>query len=282
MDFMVIEARAKINLTLAVLGRRADGYHELDTIMHTISLADTVEIARADTLSLAVSAGAAPLGKENLMMRAAAWFFAETGIAGGAAMRLWKRIPQEAGLGGGSADAAAVLRGLNDLYGKPFPVSELAKRAAAIGADVPFCVLGGAARCRGIGDILTPLPAWEGVSLLIVRPAVSVSTRAAYAALDESDAAWENKTDAAAEALCEKNFPKLAASISNDFEAALFPDAPALAAASAELKAFGFPARMTGSGSAFFVFVPPGKREEMKKEILRRHPDWYAEAAMTV
>ncbi len=282
MDFMVIEARAKINLTLAVLGRRADGYHELDTIMHTISLADTVEIARADTLSLALSAGAAPLGKENLMMRAAAWFFAETGIAGGAAMRLWKRIPQEAGLGGGSADAAAVLRGLNDLYGKPFPVSELAKRAAAIGADVPFCVLGGAARCRGIGEKLTPLPAWEGISLLIVRPAVSVSTRAAYAALDESGAARENKTDAAAEALREKNFPKLAASLANDFEAALFPGAPALAAASAELKAFGFPARMTGSGSAFFVFVPAEKREEMKKEILRRHPDWYAEVAMTV
>ncbi len=282
MDFMVIEARAKINLTLAVLGRRADGYHELDTIMHTISLADTVEIARADTLSLAVSAGAAPLGKENLMMRAAAWFFAETGIAGGAAMRLWKRIPQEAGLGGGSADAAAVLRGLNDLYEKPFPLAELAKRAAAIGADVPFCVLGGAARCRGIGEKLTPLPAWEGVSLLIVRPAVSVSTRAAYAALDESGAARENKTDAAAEALREKNFPKLAASLANDFEAALFPGAPALAAASEELKAFGFPAMMTGSGSAFFVFVPPEKREEMKKEILRRHPDWYAEAAETV
>lgn len=282
MDFMVIEARAKINLTLSVLGRRADGYHELDTIMHTISLADTVEIAKAETLSLTVEAGAAPLGKENLMMRAAAWFFAETGMAGGAAMRLWKRIPQEAGLGGGSADAAAVLRGLNDLYGKPFPVSELSKRAAAIGADVPFCVLGGAARCRGIGDILTPLPAWEGVSLLIVRPAVSVSTRAAYAALDESEAARENKTDAAAEALREKNFPKLAASLANDFEAALFPDAPELAAASAELKAFGFPTMMTGSGSAFFVFVPPEKREEMKKEMWRRHPDWYAEVAETV
>ena len=282
MDFMVIEARAKINLTLAVLGRRADGYHELDTIMHTISLADTVEIARAETLSLTVEAGAAPLGKENLMMRAAAWFFAETGMAGGAAMRLWKRIPQEAGLGGGSADAAAVLRGLNDLYGKPFPVSELAKRAAAIGADVPFCVLGGAARCRGIGEKIVSLPAWEGISLLIVRPAVSVSTRAAYAALDESGAARENKTDAAAEALREKNFKKLAASLANDFEAALFPDAPALAAASEELKTFGFPTMMTGSGSAFFVFVPPGKWEEMKKEILRRHPDWYAEVAETV
>lgn len=282
MDFIRIAAHAKINLTLAVLGRRADGYHELDTIMHAISLADTVEIEKADGLSLVVEAGTAPLGQENLMMRAAAWFFSETGIAGGAVMRLWKRIPQEAGLGGGSADAAAVLRGLNCLYGNPFPLAELARRAAVIGADVPFCVMGGAARCRGIGEILTPLSAWEGLPLLIVRPAVSVSTRAAYTALDESGSARENKTDAAEKALREKSFSALAAAFSNDFESALFPTNPALAKASAELKAFGFPTMMTGSGSAFFVLTPAEKREAVRGEILQRHPDWYAEAAETV
>ncbi len=282
MDFIRIAAHAKINLTLSVLGRRADGYHELDTIMHAISLADTVEIEKADERSLVVEAGTAPLGQENLMMRAAAWFFSETGIAGGAVMRLWKRIPQEAGLGGGSADAAAVLRGLNCLYGNPFPLAELARRAAVIGADVPFCVMGGAARCRGIGEILTPLSAWEGLPLLIVRPAVSVSTRAAYTALDESGSARENKTDAAEKALREKSFSALAAAFSNDFESALFPTNPALAKASAELKAFGFPTMMTGSGSAFFVLTPAEKREAVRGEILQRHPDWYAEAAETV
>ncbi len=282
MDFIRIAAHAKINLTLAVLGRRADGYHELDTIMHAISLADTVEIEKADECSLVVEAGTAPLGQENLMMRAAAWFFSETGIAGSAVMRLWKWIPQEAGLGGGSADAAAVLRGLNCLYGNPFPLAEMARRAAVIGADVPFCVMGGAARCRGIGEILTPLSAWEGLPLLIVRPAVSVSTRAAYTALDESGSARENKTDAAEKALREKSFSALAAAFSNDFESALFPTNPALAKASAELKAFGFPTMMTGSGSAFFVLTPAEKREAVRGEILQRHPDWYAEAAETV
>ncbi len=282
MDFIRITAHAKINLTLAVLGQRADGYHELDTIMHAISLADTVEIEKADGLSLVVEAGTAPLGQENLMMRAAAWFFSETGIAGGAVMRLWKRIPQEAGLGGGSADAAAVLRGLNCLYENPFPLAELVRRAAVIGADVPFCVMGGAARCRGIGEILTPLSAWEGLPLLIVRPDVSVSTRAAYTALDESGSARENKTDAAEKALREKSFSALAAAFSNDFESALFPTNPALAKASAELKAFGFPTMMTGSGSAFFVLTPAEKREAVRGEILQRHPDWYAEAAETV
>ncbi len=282
MDFIRIAAHAKINLTLAVLGRRADGYHELDTIMHAISLADTVEIEKADGLSLVVEAGTAPLGQENLMMRAAACFFSEIGIAGGAVMRLWKRIPQEAGLGGGSADAAAVLRGLNCLYGNPFPLAELVRRAAVIGADVPFCVMGGAARCRGIGEILTSLSSWEGLPFLIVRPAVSVSTRAAYTALDESGSARENKTDAAEKALREKSFSALAAAFSNDFESALFPTNPALAKASAELKAFGFPTMMTGSGSAFFVFIPAEKREAVRGEILQRHPDWYAEAAETV
>ncbi len=282
MDRIIISAHAKINLTLSVLGRRADGYHELDTIMHEISLSDTVEIAKAERLSLSVEEGAAPAGEENLMMRAAAWFFRETGMAGGASMRLWKRIPKEAGLGGGSADAAAVLRGLNRLYGNPFSLPDLAKRSAVIGADVPFCVMGGAARCRGIGEELTPLPAWDGLSLLIVRPDISVSTGAAYAALDRSGAARQNKTDAAENALRERNFPALAASLSNDFEAALFPETPALAEASDELKIFGFPTMMTGSGSAFFVFAPAEEREEMRKEILRRHPDWYAEVGKTV
>lgn len=282
MDCINITAHAKINLTLSVLGRRADGYHELDTIMHTISLADSVEMVKADQLSLFIEEGTAPAGKENLMMRAAVLFFEETGIRGGAAMRLWKRIPTEAGLGGGSADAAAVLRGLNRLYGSPFSLSELAKCAATIGADVPFCVMGGAARCLGIGEIMTPLPAWEGLSLLIVRPDVSVSTKEAYAALDRSGGERRNKTDAAEKALREQNFPALAASLSNDFESALFPSTPVLAETAAELKKWGFPTMMTGSGSAFFVFVPPERREGMRKEILRRHPDWYAEAAETV
>ena len=109
MNCITEEARAKINLTLPVLGKRPDGYHELDTIMMSVTLADTVELVPAAGISLAVE-GSAPQGPENLMWRAAALFFRETG-GGGAAMRLVKRIPSEAGLGGGSADAAAVLRG---------------------------------------------------------------------------------------------------------------------------------------------------------------------------
>lgn len=279
MDKVTETARAKVNLTLPVLGKRPDGYHEVDTVMHSITLADTVELAPADGLSLAVE-GAAPAGPDNLMWRAAALFLEETG-APGTALRLVKRLPSEAGLGGGSADAAAVLRGLDRLYGTRLGAARLEAMGARLGADVPFCVASGCARCRGIGDELETLPPWPGLPLLIVKPAVSVSTGAAYGEIDRRGIAGRNTSDAMEAALHARDFAALAASLANTFEDALFPVTPALAAAARELRAFGAPALMSGSGSAFFLLLGGAERDAAARTLQSRHPDWFCAPAET-
>lgn len=279
MDKVTETARAKVNLTLPVLGKRPDGYHEVDTVMHSITLADTVELARAGGISLEIQ-GEAPAGPDNLMWRAAALFMEETGTPG-AAMRLVKRLPSEAGLGGGSADAAAVLRGLDRLYGTRLGWEALCRMASRLGADVPFCIAGGCARCRGIGDVLTPLPPWPGLSLLIVKPDVSVSTAAAYGEIDRRAIAGPDTSDAMEAALRARDRAALAAALANTFEAALFPAVPALAAAASELRAFGAPVLMSGSGSAFFLLIEGPARDEAAAAILLRHPAWFCAPAET-
>ena len=174
-------ARAKINLTLWVGRKRPDGYHSIDSVMHSISLSDEITLEKSNEILLTVLEGDAPAGQENLMVRAAEAFFAVTELEGGVFLTLKKRIPSGAGMGGGSADAAAVLRGLSKAYEHPLSKEDLLKVAARIGADVPFCVEGGASRCQGIGEILTPARAWEGRPVLRTRSSMkeknSASTR---------------------------------------------------------------------------------------------------------
>ena len=267
-------ARGKINLSLAVLGKRPDGYHELDTVMHTVTLADTVEIAESEAISLAVE-GQAPAGADNLMWRAAALFFRETGLPGGVAMRLTKRIPSEAGLGGGSADAAAVLRGLNRLTGAGLSAEALCRMGAKLGADVPFCIVGGCARCRGVGDIIEPLPPWEGLSLLIVRPPLSVSTGAAYGDIDRQGIQGVSTAERAAAAIAARDRKGLAEALANTFEAVMPEE---LSAAARVIASFGAPALMTGSGSAFFLLTGGEERQRIA-EALRQRPGWFAAEA---
>lgn len=282
MNCITETAFAKINFTLPVLHRRADGYHELDTVMHSISLSDTITLSPAERLSLTVVEGTAPEGPENLMWQAAQCFFRLTGLPGGAAMTLAKRIPSEAGLGGGSADAAAVFRGLSRMTGADLPAYVLERAAASLGADIPFCIRGGCARCGGIGDVLTPLPAWPGLSLLIVRPNISVSTGSAYREIDKRKGMPKNTSAKAARAIAERNLSALMSALSNDFEGALFPVAPVLRETKRELAAQGWPAMMSGSGSAFFMMLP-GKARPAAAEALRAsHPEWFIEEAETV
>ena len=143
-------------------------------------------------------------------------------------MELEKHIPAQAGLGGGSSDAAAVLRGLNRLMKTGLSAEELSDMGKRIGADVPFCITGGCCRCRGIGEKLTKVPGWNGLPLVIVRPPVAVETGKAYAVLDRAEKQTGNKTDACIRAVEEKDRKKLAENLSNDFEKALFAEEPVL------------------------------------------------------
>lgn len=276
-------ACAKINLTLSVGEKRSDGYHTIDSIMHSISLCDDITLERAEDISLTIVEGRAPSGKENLMVKAAELFLREKGISGGVRMTLAKHIPSEAGMGGGSSDAAAVLRGLARLYGTGDGLESLAAMGASLGADVPFCVRGGACRCEGIGEVLVPLTPWPGLPLLIVRPETSVSTGEAYRLLDGRDKRPKDRTEDSMKALADRNRQELYESLSNDFEDALFPKNEVLKETSSILHSLGRPTLMTGSGSAFFLFLKD--REEGKalaEDIKKSHPSWFVETAETV
>lgn len=184
MEAIVVRAHGKINLTLDVLKRRCDGYHEIRSIMQSIALADTVEVGKADAgIDLKVNINFAK-PEDNLAYQAAKFFFAAAKIEGGASIRLEKQLPLAAGLAGGSADAAAVLWALNYLHGEPFVLEELQSLGKRLGADVPFCLQGGTQLAEGIGEKLTPLPQIPEYHLVLVKPEQSISTKQVYQALE--------------------------------------------------------------------------------------------------
>jgi 4-diphosphocytidyl-2-C-methyl-D-erythritol kinase len=173
-------ARAKVNLWLKVVGRRADGYHLLDSLIAFTDLADEIEAAPSDRLTLAVDGPLAPLlaeeGDNNLVLKAARLLADRAGVAPRVALRLAKRIPVAAGLGGGSADAAATLKALIDLWRVALPIEELFDIAARLGADVPMCFAGRAALASGVGEQLAPSPALPACAILLVNPRVALPT----------------------------------------------------------------------------------------------------------
>lgn len=181
-----VAAPAKINLFLEVGKKRADGYHEIDTVMQSVGLCDTVSLRLRtdDTVHLTVRGAALGADENNLAYRAAVAFLQAYRLEGGVDILLEKQIPMGAGLGGGSADAAAVLRGLSFLYHKQNDLEELCEIGKTLGADVPFCVRGGACHAAGIGEKLTPIPSLPPCTVLIAKADVAINTAYAYRALD--------------------------------------------------------------------------------------------------
>lgn len=256
-------APAKINLTLDVGPRRPDGYHDIRSVMQTIDLCDTLTAALVSTPGVHLSvtgeeADGVPSDAANLVHKAAVRLqkiaAARGTLAGnqsGMQIDLHKRIPSQAGLGGGSSDAAATLLAVNDLLGLDLSLSRLSAVGAALGADVPFFLTGGTALAEGLGEQVTPLPAitpnWP---LVIVKPPVGVSTAAAYAALD----AVPSRTAGTATARWQEDRRVL----SNDFEAVVLPAFPAVAAVYRLLSETAEDAKcfrplLCGSGSALYL-----------------------------
>lgn len=179
-------AFAKINLNLYVGEKRADGYHELDGIMQSVTLFDTITLKKAKNTVLKCSKSYLS-GEDNLGFKAASLFFNETKINGGTHIYIKKRIPEASGLGGGSADAAAVLLGLNQLYGTDLSVEKLEQIGAVLGADVPFFIRGGTMRAKGIGEILEELPPLKNGYFVIAKAGQKPSTKEMYQKLDSSE-----------------------------------------------------------------------------------------------
>lgn len=187
MKEITLTAYAKLNLYLDITGRRGDGYHLLETVMQSVSLADYVTVALKDSGGISVSCSdpLIPENEGNICHKAARLFFEEVG-GGGADIRIEKRIPSGAGMGGGSTDAAAVLKGLNELCGGAVDGKKLHELAARVGADVPFCLYGGTKLCRGIGDIISEVQPIKECAFLVVMPDFSRSTAEAYQRYDDS------------------------------------------------------------------------------------------------
>ena len=173
---ITLEARAKINWALNITGVRPDGYHQLDMLMQTIALSDTLTLEKDAALALYVDGAPAQDPERNLVVRAARALNRAAGTDFGARMALLKRVPARAGLGGGSADCAAALVGLNRLWGLGLSMDELRGIGATLGADVPFCLTGGLARVRGIGEVIDPVPGAPELPLVLVTPGDGLST----------------------------------------------------------------------------------------------------------
>ncbi len=222
---ITLQAAAKINLFLDILGKRPDGYHDLELVMQSVNLYDTVTLETERLLQnpirLICSDPTLPQDESNIAYKAAMAFFQETDLrCSGLTITLEKQIPHAAGLGGGSADAAAVILGLNVLLRTRLTQERLCKIALKVGADVPFCLFGGTLLARGVGEKLASLPPLPDCTILIVKPSVGISTQEAYARYDQSgkQAAQEAVTPLL-EALQEGNLPKIGAGLYNAFEA---------------------------------------------------------------
>jgi len=254
---MDVKARAKLNLTLDVLGKRPDGYHDLRMLMQTIDLADELTLEENDSGSLTVrnTLTFLPTGEKNLAAAAALRFWEALGMERrGLSISIRKQIPVCAGMGGGSSDAAAVLRALNQAAGGPFSLEKLAEIGGAVGSDVPYCVLGGTALAEGRGERLTPLTPLPPCWAVVCKPEFSVSTPELFARIDTARPRCRPDTDGALAALAAGDLGGVARRMYNVFEDALPGRCRArvndLKAALIDRGALG--AVMTGTGSAVF------------------------------
>jgi 4-diphosphocytidyl-2-C-methyl-D-erythritol kinase len=247
-----LTAAAKVNLALEVLGKREDGYHELATVMQTVDLADRLALEDADDLALTTSSPDVPADGGNLALRAAVALREAAKVERGVRIRLDKRIPVAAGLGGGSADAAAVLLGLNRLWGLRWPLVRLAEVAATLGMDVPFFLKGGVALGTGRGERLVALSGMP-LALVLVNPGTALSTASVYGRVTPAMYSGGARARTMVAALRTRRPGQVAASLYNGLEAAVAGVSPELARMRAALVAAGaLGAAMSGSGPTVF------------------------------
>jgi 4-diphosphocytidyl-2-C-methyl-D-erythritol kinase len=275
-----LTARAKVNLTLRITGKRGDGYHELQSLICFPATGDQLEIAEAEEISLELDGPFAfALGPENLVLRAAEALRAQAGITRGARLRLTKRLPVAAGIGGGSADAAATLKGLARLWEIPEGAVDLPALALSLGADVPVCLFEKPCLVTGIGEnleVLAPLPS---LSMVLVNPGRALSTAAVFAAHWEDFSSPEDWADLSATAT---DFLARLAASTNDLEAAacrLLPEIDEVLACLWAVPGCRL-SRMSGSGATCFgLFTEPDAAREAASRLASEAPGWWVAAA---
>jgi 4-diphosphocytidyl-2-C-methyl-D-erythritol kinase len=265
MEGVLMRACAKVNYALEVLGLRGDGYHEISSVLQSVSLADELEIEHSrGGFELFFEPEGVEIGplEENTVYKAWALLWEVSGHELPTRIRLHKKIPAGAGLGGGSADAAAVLVGMNELFGLGLGAEKLRTIGARIGADVPFCLSGGTALAEGVGEILTPLPAPPAHRLLITKPERGADTGGIYRAYDERCTEGKASVNPVVAALRSGNLTELAGAVANDLEPVTAELVPEVAAHKREMvRAGALGAAMTGTGTAVYGIFEDGAAE---------------------
>jgi len=279
MPRVLLDARAKVNITFDILGKRPDGYHELLMIMQTIALCDriSVESSTGDgMIRVASDLPYLPADESNIAFKAAALFFKKTGIENdGVFVRLNKKIPVAAGLAGGSADAAAVLRGLNCLYRAGLSKEELQKLGSGVGSDVPFCIAGGTALATGRGEVVKPLPPMPQCPVVLVKPPFSLSTAKVYQNVVCENIRIHPDTEGAVRAIREKSLAGVARRMYNVLEDAT--GSRLIGEIKAELLDAGAEgAVMSGSGpSVFGLFSNVCRAETAYARLKKQYRDTF-------
>ena len=257
MDNISLKAYAKVNLSLDILARRDDGYHELCMIMQSVGIYDKVNLTKLRQKDIKISSNIKNLclPENNIVYKAAKLLYERFDIKEGLHINLYKYIPMGAGMAGGSTDAAAVLRGMNELYNLRLSKEELMKIGLEIGADVPFCICGGTMLAKGIGEELSGLKSMPDAHLVLVKPKFSISTKEAYSLVDLSKLTDRDRpdTDKILSYINEGDLKKIAENMKNVFELYIGKKYPLIEKIKQELIRQGaLGAVMTGSGSVVF------------------------------
>lgn len=265
MNQVIEKAYAKINLSLDVLRRRPDGYHEVKMIMQTVGIFDTLTIAKSNDKEICLKVGNAPLpcDRSNLIYKAAEMVINQFDLQQGVEITLEKNIPIAAGMAGGSSDAAAVFRGMNRLFSLGMSLDDMQKLGVKIGADIPYCIVGGTALSEGIGEVLSPLPAPPEAYLLIAKPDIDVSTKFVYENLHADTLAYHPDVDGMAKALYAGDLKGITDRMGNVLETVTEKAYPVITEIKVLMKDKGAEnALMSGSGPTVFGIYKEKERAE--------------------
>lgn len=268
-----LKALAKINLGLDVVRKREDGYHEVRMIMQTIKLYDQIEIHRTDKPGIKVRTNLQylPVNENNLAYKAAQLLMEEFAVKKGVSIQLRKVIPVAAGMAGGSSDAAAVLVGINRMFGLGLTKQELMERGVEIGADVPYCVMRGTALAEGIGERLTRLDPMPKCYVLIAKPGIHVSTKFVYTNLKADELESHPDIDGQITALHDGDLHRMAALMGNVLETVTIPAYPVIGRIKEQMLEYGaIGAMMSGSGPTVFGLFEDKEQAKAAYEKLRR------------